>query len=212
MRVILGEQHTLVRAGLRRLVEERTGAEVIGEAGDGRTLLEIAIERQPELVMTEIDLPILSGFEVLAQLRRSHPEMRVLMLSRHRDGPYIHSALRGGACGYLIKDAEPAELELAMATLRRQQTYLSPSIAHNALERRANGAGGDDRIVLTPRQREVLQFIARGRSTKEIAGLMGVSIKTVETHRARMMDSLGLYGTNALMRYAIRLGFDQGVM
>jgi DNA-binding NarL/FixJ family response regulator len=209
MRVILGEAQTLMRAGLRRLVEDRTGAQVVGEAGDGQALLELAGRLRPDIVMTEVDLPVMSGFEVLEQVRRHYPEIKVLMVSRHRDGPHIHSALRGGASGFLVKDAEPVELELAMHTLGRGQTYLSPSIAHNALDRRSS-TRVEDRITLTPRQRQVLQLIAKGRSTKEIAGLMGVSIKTVETHRARMMDALGLYGTNALMRYAIRLGIDQG--
>ncbi|HEX4894711.1 MAG TPA: response regulator transcription factor [Solimonas sp.] len=207
MRVVLAESQTLVRAGLRRLLEELGGAEIIGEAGDGQQLLELAGRLRPDAVITEINLPVMSGLEALVQIHRHYPEVAVLVLSSLTDGQHVRGALKNGAAGFLAKDAEPMELGLALRAVGRRQVYLSPSISHKAVERRP-GQRLEDQAEVTPRQRQVLQMIARGKSTKEIAALMGVSIKTVETHRARLMQSLGLYGTNALMRYAIRIGLD----
>ncbi|MDD3764949.1 MAG: response regulator transcription factor [Nevskiales bacterium] len=207
MRIVLAEPQTLVRAGLRTLLEQHASAEVIGEAADGQTLLELVGQLRPDAVVTEINLPQISGLEALVQIKRHYPEVPVIVLSAMVDGQHVRGAIRGGAAGFLSKDAEPVELGLALRAAERQQVYLSPAISHRAVERR-NGQRMEDRVELTPRQRQVLQLIARGKSTKEIAALMGVSVKTVETHRARLMNSLGLYGTNALMRYAIRTGLD----
>ncbi|SEQ62343.1 two component transcriptional regulator, LuxR family [Solimonas aquatica] len=207
MRVILAESQTLVRVGLRRLLEEQNAAQIVGEAADGQQLLELTGRLRPDAVITEINLPLLSGTEALTQIRRHYPEVAVLILSSLIDGQHVRSALRCGAAGFIAKDAEPVELGLALRAVQRRQIYLSPSISHLAVERRSDHRV-EDSAELTPRQRQVLQLIARGKSTKEIASLMGVSIKTVETHRARLMQTLGLYGTNALMRHAIRLGLD----
>lgn len=207
MRLVLADSRTLVLAGLKRLIQEHTDATVVGEARDGQHLLELVGQLRPDAVMTEIDLPRITGLEALVQIHRHYPEVAVLVLTGLTDGQHVRAALRTGAAGFLDKDAEPMELGLALRAVQRRQIYLSPSISHAAVERR-NGQLAEDRVSLTPRQRQVLQLIGRGKSTKEIAGLMGVSIKTVETHRARMMNALGLYGTNALMRYAIRTGLD----
>jgi DNA-binding NarL/FixJ family response regulator len=207
MRIVLADSRNLVRAGLKRLIEEHTEARVVGEACDGQGLLELVGQHHPDAVLTEIDLAGITGLEALVQIRRHYPEVAVLILSSLTDGQHIRAAIRNGAAGFLDKDAEPMELALALRAVQRRQIYLSPSISHAAVERR-NSQRVEDDVSLTPRQRQVLQLIARGKSTKEIAGLMGVSIKTVETHRARMMNALGLYGTNALMRYAIRTGLD----
>ncbi len=207
MRVVLADPQTLVRAGLRRLLEEHTHAQIIGEAADGQQLLEVTGRLRPDVVLTEINLPLMTGLEALMQIHRHYPEVAVVILTSLTDGQHVRGALRSGAVGFLAKDAEPMELGIALRAIERRQVYLSPSISHKAVERRV-GQRVEDNVDLTPRQRQVLQMIARGKSTKEIAGLMGVSIKTVETHRARLMQSLGLYGTNALMRYAIRIGLD----
>ncbi len=207
MRIVLGESQTLVRAGLRRLLEEHTHTQVVGEAADGQQLLELTGRLRPDAVLTEINLPLMTGLEALVQIHRHYPEVSVLILSSLTDGQHVRSALRNGAAGFMAKDAEPAELGIALRAVERRQVYLSPAISHKAVERRT-GLRHEDNVDLTPRQRQVLQLIARGKSTKEIGGLMGVSVKTVETHRARLMQSLGLYGTNALMRYAIRIGLD----
>ncbi|MES0874084.1 response regulator transcription factor [Sinimarinibacterium thermocellulolyticum] len=207
MRLVLADSRTLVLAGFKRLIAEYTDASVVGEARDGQSLLELVGRLRPDAVLTEIDLPKISGLEALVQIHRHYPEVAVLILTGLTDGQHVRAALRAGAAGFLDKDAEPIELGLALRAVQRRQIYLSPSISHAAVERR-NGPLVEDRVSLTPRQRQVLQLIGRGKSTKEIASLMGVSVKTVETHRARMMNALGLYGTNALMRYAIRTGLD----
>lgn len=208
MRIVLAEPKTLIRAGIRRLLEDDTEAKIIGEASNGQQLLELAGQLRPDVILTEIDLPQISGLEALVQIRRHYPEVAVVILSSLTDGQHVRGALRAGAAGFLDKNAEPVELSLALRSAQRQQIYLSPSISHAAVERRNSSLRVEDQVNLTPRQRQVLQMIARGKSTKEIAALMGVSVKTVETHRARLMSALGLYGTNALMRYAIRTGLD----
>ncbi|HEY1075610.1 MAG TPA: response regulator transcription factor [Fontimonas sp.] len=207
MRVGLAESQTLVRAGLRHLIEVHTHGVVVGEADNGQALLELCGRQRPDAVLTEINLTGMTGLEALVQIHRHYPEVAVLILTGMTDGQHVRSALRHGAAGFIAKDAEPAELGAALRAVERKHIYLSPSVSHKAVERRA-GQRMEDGVDLTPRQRQVLQMISRGKSTKEIAGLMGVSIKTVETHRARLMESLGLYGTNALMRYAIRTGLD----
>lgn len=207
MRVILAEPQTLVRAGLRHLLEAHTAAQIVGEAGDGTQLLELVGRLRPDIVITELGLPQISGIEALTQIRRHYPEVAVLILSSPTDGHHVRAALKSGAAGFIAKDGEPMELGLALRAVERRQIYLSPAISHKAIERR-NDQRLEDAVELTPRQRQVLQLIGRGKSTKEIAALMGISIKTVETHRARLMQSLGLYGTNALMRHAIRNGLD----
>ncbi|MFA5940108.1 MAG: response regulator transcription factor [Sinimarinibacterium sp.] len=207
MRVVLADARNMVRAGLRRLIEEGTDTKVVGEAADGQGLLEQVHQHRPDVALTDTDLPGMTGLEALTQLRRYYPDVAVVVVSSRVDGQTIRAALRQGAAGFVDKDGDTAELGLALRAVQKHQIYLSPSISHAAIERRGNDRVEDD-VSLTPRQRQVLQMIAQGKSTKEIAALMGVSIKTVETHRARMMDSLGLYGTNALMRYAIRTGLD----
>lgn len=207
MRIVLAESQSLLRAALRLLIERHTDAEIVAEAVDGQTLLDLVGRLRPEVVITEINLPELSGLEALVQIRRHYPEVAVLVLSGLTDGQHVRSAIRAGAAGFLSTDAEPVELGLALRAIQRKQVYLSPSISHKVVERRSSQRA-EDSVQITPRQRQVLQLIARGKSTKEIAALMGVSVKTVETHRARLMNSLGLYGTNALMRYAIRTGLD----
>lgn len=212
MRLVLADPHTLVRAGLARLVEQQTQARVIGEAADGQQLLELTGRLHPDLVICEVTLGGMTGLEALSQIRRHYPEVAVLLLSAQLDGHLVRQALKLGAAGFLGKNAELPELQLALQAVEKGQVYLSPGIAHLAFERRGSSQRMEDQVDLTPRQRQVLQLIARGKSTKEIAGLLGVSIKTVETHRMRLMQALGLFGTNALMRFAIRQGLDAGVL
>ncbi|NKF24083.1 response regulator [Solimonas marina] len=211
MRIVLAEPQTLIRAGIRHLLETYGPAQIVGEASDGTQLLEAVGRLRPELVITELNLPQISGLEALLQIRRHYPEVAVMILSSPTDGHHIRLALKGGAAGFIAKDAEPIELGLALRAVERHQIYLSPAISHKAIERRLDQRA-EDAAQLTPRQRQVLQLIGRGKSTKEIAVLMGISVKTVETHRARLMQALGLYGTNALMRHAIRTGLDEVVI
>ena len=180
--------------------------------GHGGKVYKHVLKGRPLAFVNRQAVGVVYVVEALAQIRRHYPEVAVLMLSAQTDSHAVRSALKLGAVGFLSKNAGLPELQLALGAIERSQVYLSPEIAHLAFERRGNAQRAEDNVALTPRQRQVLQLIARGKSTKEIAGLMGVSIKTVETHRARMMQALGLFGTNALMRFAIRQGLDSGAL
>jgi DNA-binding NarL/FixJ family response regulator len=207
-RLLLADDHALVRAGLRSLLEKMTGVEVVAEASDGREALELIKKKLPNLVLMDIAMPGLNGLEALARTTKEFTAMKVIILSMHANEEYALQALRAGACGYLLKDGAVAELELALRVVARGETYLSPRISKRVidgyLERLGNQSapGG----LLTARQREILQLIAEGQSTKEIAFLLGVSVKTVEAHRAQLMLRLGIHDVAGLVRYAMRVG------
>ncbi|GAC1621976.1 MAG: response regulator transcription factor [Nevskia sp.] len=207
MRLVLADSQPLFRAGLRHLCELIEGVEVVGETGDGQQLLELVAKRQPDLALIDLTLPTLNGLEALQQIRRHYPQVMVMIVSGRSEASQVRAALKAGAVGYLSKQGEAVELGVALRAAGKNQTYLSPNISHSVVGPRRS-ARAEDSVTLPRRQRQVLQLIARGKSTKEIAQLMGISAKTVETHRARMMEALGLYGTNALMRYAIRTGLE----
>lgn len=207
IKIVLAESQALVRAGLRLLLETQGSAEIVGEASDAQELLSLVGRLRPRVALVEMELPLANGLDALSQLRRHYPEVAVLLLATRTDSAQVRSALRIGAAGFLTRHAEPAELGLALRSVEKQQTYISPAVSNLLLDRRGNSRA-EDRAVLTHRQRQVLSLIGKGKSTKEIAQLLGVSVKTVETHRGRLMASLGLYGTNALMRTALRWGLD----
>lgn len=211
MRIVLGDELALVRAGIRRLLESLTDPkiEVLGETGDGQALLELVSRHRPELVIVEHVLTSMGGQEVTLQIKRHYPEVKVLFLTARSEPNHVRNAMHAGAIGYVVKEAEPMELALAMKAVSKGQNYLSPKVSAAAFDRRIR-ARDEREGVLTARQRQVLRLMARGKSTKEIAALMGVSVKTVETHRARLAALLGLYGVNALMRFAIKAGMDNG--
>jgi DNA-binding NarL/FixJ family response regulator len=207
-RLLLADDHALVRAGIRSLLEKMTGVEVVAEASDGREALELIKKKLPDLVLMDIAMPGLNGLEALARTTKEFTAMKVIILSMHANEEYALQALRAGASGYLLKDGAVAELELALRVVARGETYLSPRISKRVidgyLERLGNQSapGG----LLTARQREILQLIAEGQSTKEIAFLLGVSVKTVEAHRAQLMLRLGIHDVAGLVRYAMRVG------
>jgi DNA-binding NarL/FixJ family response regulator len=204
LRVVLAEDHGLVRAGIRALLESIEGLEVVGEAGDGHEALRLIEQQRPALAIVDIGLPGLNGIEVTRRVARETPGTRVLVLSMHLDGEYVRQALRAGAAGYLVKSSSSVELELAVSAVARGETYLSPAISRFVVsEIRSADAPG---TPLTARQREILQLVAEGRSSKEIAGLLGVAVKTVETHRSQLMSRLGIRDLPGLVRYAIRAG------
>ena len=207
LKIVLAESQALVRAGLRLLLETQAHAEVVGEAADGQELLSMIGRMRPRAALIEMDLPVVNGMDALAQIRRHYPEVGVFLIANRAEPGQVRSALRQGAAGFLTKQAEPAELGLALRSLEKQQTYISPAVSNVLLDRRDH-TRVEDSAALTHRQRQVLTLIGKGKSTKEIAQLLGVSVKTVETHRARLMQALGLYGTNALMRTALRWGLD----
>ncbi len=211
MRIILADELTLMRAGLRALLLGMASldSEVIAETGDGSELLDLCLAMRPDLVITEVTLHGMSGHEASQQLRRHMPNLPVLFLSARSDSYNVRLAMQFGAAGYVVKDAEPVELLLALKAVAKGQKYLSPKVSAAALDRR-NRDRGSVEGVLSNRQRQVLRMMGKGKSTKEIASLLGLSVKTVETHRARTAQSLGLYGANALMRFAIKTGMDNG--
>lgn len=204
MRVVIAAAQGLIRAGLKRLVEERPNIQVVAVADSGTALLEAVRRSQPDAVLSEFDLPQLSGLEALARIRREAARTAMLMLTGAPDAQLLRAAVRLGARGIVDMAAEPGDLYSALSAAQRQQLFISPTISHY-LATPPGQQQPDQATSLSQRQRQVLQMIGRGNSTREIASEMGVSVKTVETHRARMMDTLGIHGTHALMRYAIRI-------
>ncbi|HEU4645777.1 MAG TPA: response regulator transcription factor [Burkholderiales bacterium] len=207
LRVLLVDDHALVRAGIRSLLQELADVEVVAEASDGAQALQIAEREQPDVVLMDIAMKGMNGLEAAAKLRERQPGVKVVILSMHTSEEYVLLALRAGAAGYLIKDSATAELGLALNSVMRGETYLSPAISRQVVDgyvqRVGTGTGADP---LTQRQREVLKHIAEGRSTKEIAFELDLSVKTIETHRAQIMERLGIRDVAGLVRYAMRVG------
>jgi DNA-binding NarL/FixJ family response regulator len=211
IRTILADDHALVRAGIRSLVEKLPGVEVVGEANDGREAIELATTLKPDVIMMDIAMHGLNGLEATSKLAKEFPDVKVIMLSMHDNEHYVVQAFRAGAHGYLLKGAGMVELEQALRTVVEGGTYLSPAINKAAVDRLMEQPGDNPNTLeqLTPRQREILQLIAEGKSTKEIAGILKISAKTVETHRAHLMTRLRIYDVASLVRFAIRSGLIQ---
>ena len=208
VRVLIADDHALVRAGIRALLEGLDGVTVVAEAGNGNQVLELARTHRPDVVLLDISMPGLGGLEASAQLKQELPEVRVVMLSMHANEEYVLQALRAGATGYMLKDSATSELELALETVMQGETYLSPPISKQMVEGYVQRVGAEQPATdnLTPRQRQVLQLIAGGHSTKEIAYRLELSVKTVETHRAQLMERLQIRDIAGLVKYAIRNG------
>jgi DNA-binding NarL/FixJ family response regulator len=211
VRILLAEDHTLVRAGIRALLESLDGVEVVAEAADGREALRLTQAHAPDILLMDITMKEMNGLEAAARLAREHSATRVIILSMHADQLYVRQALQAGAAGYLLKGADVAELELALKAVARGDTYLSPSVSKDLVGGLLNGKApaANPLDTLTPRQREILQLIAEGRTTKEIAGKLDLSIKTVETHRAQLMERLDIHDVAGLVKFAIRAGLVQ---
>jgi DNA-binding NarL/FixJ family response regulator len=208
IRVILADDHTLLRAGIRSLLEGLPGVEVVAEAADGLTALALTEAHRPDVILMDIAMPNLSGLDVAARLGRERPEVKVIILSMHKDEEYVRRAILGGAAGYLLKDSDTEELGLALRAVARGEIYLSPAVSTHLVAGYREQAGGQAAPVggLTQRQQEVLRLIAEGKTTKAIARTLGISIKTVESHRTLLMERLGIHDVAGLVRYAIRVG------
>ncbi len=208
LRVLLAEDHTLVRAGIRALLESLEGVEVVAEAADGREALRLAQTHHPDILLMDITMKELNGLEAAARLAKERPATRVIILSMHADQAYVHQALQAGASGYLLKGSDLAELELALKAVARGDTYLSPAVSKNFVGDLLNGKKPTANPLdeLTPRQREILQLVAEGRTTKEIASRLNLSIKTIETHRTQLMERLDIHDVAGLVKFAIRVG------
>jgi len=208
IRVFLADDHTLVRAGIRNLLVGIRGIEVVGEAGDGQEALRLVDILRPDVVLLDVGMPGLNGLEVAARLATLDSAIRVMILSMHVSEEYVLRALRAGCAGYLLKASAVSELEVAVRAVARGETYLSPAVSRPVVDDYVRRTGGavDPLQALTPRQREVLQLVAEGNSTKEIAHRLGLSPKTVETHRAQLMERLGVHDVPGLVRFAVRVG------
>ncbi|HZT43069.1 MAG TPA: response regulator transcription factor [Chthonomonadaceae bacterium] len=208
IRVMLVDDHVLVRSGIRALLENMEGIEVVAEASDGREALDQVARDAPSLILMDIVMSGLNGLEVTARLTRLYPYIRVLVLSMYTNEEYVWRALQSGAAGYVAKGADITELEMAIRIVAAGGTYLSAAVPHHILRDYIRNANQDLGTLnrLTPRQREILQLVAEGHTTQYIAQRLCLSIKTVETHRSHMMSRLGIHDIAGLVRYAIRAG------
>ncbi|QOY88041.1 response regulator [Paludibaculum fermentans] len=210
IRVLLADDHKLMRSGLRLLVEQQPEFRVVGEAGDGRQAVALATELKPDVAVLDIGMPELNGIEAARQITEQLPETAVVMLSMHSDESYVLRALKAGARGYLLKDSAEADLVQAIVAVREGKSFFSPAVSQVLLEdylRKLRKTGAEDSYeLLSPREREILQLVAEGKSSKDVANLLNLSVYTVETHRANLMKKLNLKSMPELILYAVRKG------
>ena len=207
-RVILADDHVLVRRGLRRILEENQDLEISGEVGDGLELLSLLNKMNPDMVILDVSMPNLRGIEAIPEIHRVHPDVKVLILTMHSEEEYLYQAISAGADGYLLKEDAEKELFLAIENIRNGRVYISPSLADQSMQNWVRMRRGEDTAydtqLLTIRQREILKLIAEGKSNKEIGDLLCISVRTVERHRANMMSKLNIKKTAELVQYALR--------
>jgi len=208
VKVLLADDHTLVRKGIRAVLASQPGIEIVAETGDGREALSLIEQHRPDLAVLDITMPGLNGLEVAVRVAQVSTRTKVLILSMHAGEAYVAQALRAGVAGYLLKDAADDELPMAIKAVARNEVYLSPRISKQLVDRFVqSGATEPDPLAgLTTRQREILQLVAEGKSSKEIAAMLELSIKTVESHRGQIMERLGVHDVTGLVRFAIRVG------
>jgi two-component system response regulator NreC len=210
VRILLADDHTVMRAGLRLLLERHDNFEVVGEAADGREAVELAAEQKPDVVVMDVAMPHLNGVEAARQILSRNPDTAIVMLSMHSDESYVLRSLKAGARGYLLKDSAEADLIAAIQAIVEGRSFFSPGVRALLKEDyiyRLQKFGADDTYeLLTAREREVLQLVAEGRSNKEVASLLGLSLYTVETHRTHILQKLNLHSVPELILYAVRKG------
>jgi DNA-binding NarL/FixJ family response regulator len=223
LRAVLCDDHALIRSGLMAVLDDIAGVEVVGEASDGDELVELAAELKPDLVITDVSMRRMSGLDALVLLRQARPQCKVLVLSMYDSPEFVRQAFAAGASGYVLKDSAPLELDLAIQAVRDGEVFMSPRISSQMVAQLRGGGSGESvpaaaiavaarpraeaaAAPLTPRQTQILELIARGRATKQIAFDLGLSVKTVETHRTMIMDRLGIRDVAGLVLYAVRQG------
>jgi DNA-binding NarL/FixJ family response regulator len=211
IRVLLADDHAIVRQGLRSILEREADLQVVGEAADGRDAVRKAATLDPDVVVMDITMPLMNGIEATSRIVRSRRPARVVALTMHTAEEYVYSLLKAGARGYVLKDSGPSELIEAIRTVARGGTYLHPRVSLTVVNEYLKRPGprvrsGKPAVVLSHREREVLQLIAEGHTSKEIAAQLGLSVKTIEAHRARIMDRLKIHNVAGLTRYAIACG------
>lgn len=211
IKVLLADDHTIVRKGLRSLLEEEEDIKVVGEAEDGHEAIQKVSELEPDVIIMDVGMPSLNGLEAVKLLKKENRGIKILILTMHDNEEYIIEALKSGACGYLVKKSAPKELTAAIRIANKGETYLSPSISTKVINRfiRQTSDGIDKTSkddLLTTRERETIQLIAEGKSNKEIADKLTISLKTVKNHRSNLMEKLDLHNTAEITQYAIRKG------
>lgn len=210
LRLLLGDDHTLVRQGLRKILEERADWEVVAEVGDGRDAIRRAVALKPDVAILDVGMPQLNGIDATQQIVRRVPGTRVLILSMHSDEAYVTRALQAGATGYMLKDSAGKDLLKGVASVAAGKSFFSPAVARLMLDdyvRRAAGVGVADRYdSLSEREREIFQLIAEGRTSRSVAEVLDISPATVETHRAHILQKLDIHNTAELVLYAVRRG------
>ena len=213
IRLIVADDHALIRAGFRSILQSVPEFEVVGEASDGFQALELVARLRPHVLLTDIAMPNMNGLVVAERVVKEFPEVRVIIVSMHANEEFVGQAVRSGAAGYLLKDADAAELQFAINSVIRGETYLTPAVSKQMMSSYMQLLGDSHSTVadpLTPRQREILRLITEGQTTKGIARVLEISAKTVETHRSQIMDRLGIHDIPGLVRYAMRRGLVPG--
>jgi two-component system response regulator NreC len=205
IRILLADDHALVRQGFRMILEAQPDMEIVGQAGNGREAVELAEKLHPDVVVMDVAMPELNGTEATRRLAASTPRTRVLALSMHKDSVYVREILRAGARGYLLKDSGDTDLVAAVRAVAKGEGYISPAVSDAVLSDYRKHVS-DPVDLLTGREREVLQSIAEGKTNKEIASALNLSVYTVEAHRGRIMEKLNLHSTGELVRFALRNG------
>ena len=207
VRILVADDHQIVLQGLKTILD-REGFDIVGEASDGREAVARAVELQPDLVVLDIGMPLMTGIEAAAEIRRSVPSAKLILLTVHTENQYILEALRSGIRGYVLKSRAAGELIEAIQEILKGKIYLSPGISQTVVEAYLQQSPGE-RESLTRRELQVLQLVAEGKTTKEIAATLGVSVKTADSHRSNIMHKLGMHSVADLVRYAIRRGLVQ---
>ena len=209
-KIVIAEDHTILRDGLRALISSQNNLEVIGEAGDGREAVRIVDNLEPDLLLIDLSMPKMNGIEAIKEIKNQHPDIKVIILTVHKSDEYIFASLKAGANGYMLKDASQNELLLAIQYVLNGKSYISPSISDRVIDAYLNTAPKDTTFSvldnLTSREREILKLIAEGYTNKQIADHLCISLKTVEKHRANLMNKLDLRNTAALTTFAIENG------
>ena len=210
LRLLLADDHGLVRHGLRKILEERPEWQVIAEAGDGREAVALTLQHRPDIAVMDIGMPLLNGIDATRQIVHKWPQARVLMLSMHKDEPYVARAFQAGVKGYLLKDSVGGDLVGAVEAVAKGQPFFSPDIAskmvNDYVRRLGQGSVSDPYEALSDREREIFQLIAEANSNKDIASMLGISPATVETHRARILQKLDIHNAAEVVLYAVRRG------
>jgi DNA-binding NarL/FixJ family response regulator len=207
IRILLADDHMMVRQGIRAVLE-REGFEVVGEATDGREAVKLAEKLKPDVAVLDVAMPLLNGIDAAREIRRVSPRTKTTLLTVHEENQYVVEALRAGVTGYVVKTKAADDLVKAIREVSLGAVYMSPGVSREAVRAYLDGTEPSS-DGLTPREREVLQLVAEGKTTKEVAAVLGISVKTAESHRSRIMEKLDIHETASLVRYAIRLGVIQ---